>query len=159
MSYYRAVCLSSPHPTNAAIDLLEVCHAYPAPHQLSGISGKLIGVGDQFVLMLEGIQHRVDGLIARINRDVPEAGMTVRYREPFAEERAFATLSITELYLDEAGHRSAAEAEQIGDLIIDLFAAAEREENDLPDRDAFGSIATRIERFTQRRGRVTELAA
>lgn len=145
MTFLRVACLSCPRPTVSMLDVLDVCRGYPTRRTLSGIAGKLLCLGDQFVLLLEGRPESVEGLVARIQRDVPDAGLTARVRAE-AEERAFTTLAIEDLYLDEVSRRDPDAADQLGDLVIDLFAGEEGGDN----QAAFSSAARLSDRVAPR---------
>lgn len=126
MPFLRAVCLSSLDPASPSADVLGVCHNFPDRKSQSGISGKLINLGEQFVFLLEcpetpGKPAPIESLIRRIQQHVPEAGLTVRQRGAGAE-RAFASWAIEEVYADEIGHRDLAAGATLRDLIIDLLA-------------------------------------
>lgn len=155
MSCNRVVCVSSSSPNFAPIDLLDVCRAFPEPHRLSGVGGKLLCLGEQYVLMLEGPKTRVDGLLDRIESSRLAGEFTVKQRS-VAEQRAFSTVSITELYADEARRSNPHAAEDLTDVLIDLLAGGADQDE---DADAFADAAELVERFTQSHGRVTELAA
>lgn len=135
MIFRRIVCLSDPHPTASGEEVLNVCRSYPTPHTLSGISGKLIALGEQFVLMLEGGPSAVEGLVRRLQAQAPEVGMKPHFRDT-SETRAFRSLAIQDVYADELARENEGAAEELQDLLIDLLGGVETEE-----RDPFGDLA------------------
>ncbi|MEM6798053.1 MAG: BLUF domain-containing protein [Planctomycetota bacterium] len=138
MTFHRVVCLSQPKAPISSADLLAICRGFPRRNTLSGISGMVLCSGEQFVLMLEGGEQVVEMLVQRIQREAPEAGMAVRLRES-AEERAFPALAIEDLYLDEVDPANPAAKEELGDLMIDLFAPPADS-----DQDTFAAIAQMV---------------
>lgn len=161
MSFHRVVCVSDREPPCSAADVLAVCHGFPDRKAQSGISGKLLCVGQQFFLLLDGPYAAVERLVQRIQHEVPEAGLTVRVRES-AEERSFGGWSIGDVYLDEIGHADLDAAKELGDLMIDLLAPPtapaptaetpseepaedETEAEDLSD--PFAQVAALLDRF------------
>ncbi|MEO1496283.1 MAG: BLUF domain-containing protein [Planctomycetota bacterium] len=121
MNFHRVVCVSSRQPVCSPADVLAVCHSFPSRNAQSGIGGKLLCVGEQFFLLLEGAQASVEGLVQRIQSEVPEAGMTVRVRQS-AEDRSFRGWSLEDVYLDELAHADLDAAKQLGDLMLDVLA-------------------------------------
>lgn len=165
MSRHRVVCVSHPTPVCSAHDVLAVCHGFPERNAQADIGGKLLCLGEQYILLLEGDHHAVLKLAERIRRDAPEAGMTVRWRET-SDNRAFPTWSIGDVYLDEIAERDPAAAEELGDLIIDLLADPAPETSETPDddetadepRDAFAAAAALLDRFAWTPGRPAPVA-
>ncbi|MEM7678876.1 MAG: BLUF domain-containing protein [Myxococcota bacterium] len=129
MSFYRVVCLSSVDPTAAPSDILSVCHHYPSRKAQSDVGGRLLVLGQQYLLLLEGRRASVEGLVERIQAEAPGAQLTVR-RTEHAAERAFGSWAIQDLYLDELAQRTPAAADRLGDVVIDLLATPPVEASD-----------------------------
>lgn len=164
MNLHRVVCVSDREPVCSAADVLAVCHSFPDRNTQSGIGGKLLCVGQQFFLLLEGSYASVERLVTRIQKEAPEAGIRVQQRES-AEHRAFSGWSIGDLYLDEIGHADFETAEQLGDLMVDLLAGAQSAEaieaesiedevdtdvavEDEPQPEPFAQVAAILDRFS-----------
>ena len=118
---HRVVCVSRPQPASPASDILTVCHNFPAPRAQAGVRGRLLTIGDQYVMLLEGVEKAVRGLVNRIQQEVPEAAMAVHVRDS-ADSPAFTTWSITDLYVDEIAVCDPEAAERLTDRIIDLLS-------------------------------------
>ena len=152
----RLIALSCPSPVCSSREVLDVCHGYPDRRTQSCLGGKVLCVGEQFVLLLEGPRAAVEGLFKRIQRQVPEAGMTARFRDQ-ATNRAFTGWAIEDLYLDEVRRRDESAADQVANLLIDLLAPAERAaeptDNDAADQaaeapsDPFAEAVAVLERY------------
>lgn len=135
MTLHRVLCLSRKDPVASTQDVLTACHDFPSRNVQSGIGGKLLQFGEQYALLLEGGRDQVDRLVRRIQRNAPEFGMSVRFRAD-AEERAFTSWAISDLYRDEIELDDPAAAEELDDLLIDLLAGDADE-----SADAFGGVA------------------
>lgn len=123
MPYERAVCLSTRNPKTKPGDLIDLCRDYPRRRTLSGVSAKVLCLGDQIALVLEGPKDRVDGLIDRASRTMPGAGMQRRFRST-SESRAFDTLTIDEIDLAEVQRRDSAAADALSQQVTELLSGA-----------------------------------
>lgn len=140
----RVVCLSSRQPTACPRDVLDVCHEYPSRKSQSGIRGKLLAFGEQFALVLEGPGSAIEGLLARVHRDAADAEMSVRWTAP-ADEMAFRSWSIGDVYLDEVASHDVALAEELGDALIDLMSGSPAEEREFDPYERLVAILDRRE--------------
>ena len=174
MSLHRVVCVSHAQPVSSAHDLLAVCRNFPSPRAQAGVRGRMLILGTQFVLLLEGPDRAVRLLLNRIQREVPEPAMEVRFRET-VDEPAFATWSITDLYLDEIALCDPASAATLIDRVVDLLYGAplgfvevgeavrgasdfeeggpEADEAEAEPVDAFAEVAVLLDRFAWVAGR------
>ncbi len=139
MSIHRLVCLSQKRPTVAASEVLSVCQDYPSRHWLSGVSGTALCFGDQFLLLLEGTAKSLDEISKRIQTETPEAGMEIRNRKLHGQ-RAFASLAMHDIYLDEVARRDSHSARLLQDSILDLLGTTPEE-----GQDPFARIANLVD--------------
>lgn len=146
MSLHRVVCVSDREPVCSAHDVLAVCHGFPSRKAQSGIRGRVLCVGEQFFLFLEGSRESVESLVSRLQREVPEAGMQPRELAP-SDEWAFDGWSIGDVYLDEIGQRDVAAAERLGDVMIDLLAGPADDDTDEEQDDPFAQLAAILDHF------------
>lgn len=152
MSLIRIACLSRPEPTASTSDVLDLCHNYPRRYTQSGISGRVVCFGGQWLLMLEGPDDAVSSLLERILREVPEAGFEVRLRET-ADQRGFSSWSIGDVYLDEIAQADAAAGEALEERLVSLLSGDANADDDSDDEptDPFADIAKLLEAFSQPR--------
>ncbi|MEO0531729.1 MAG: BLUF domain-containing protein [Planctomycetota bacterium] len=151
MSFHQLVCLSNPNPAVAAHEIAAVCHGFPSRQTQSGVSGKLIAMGEQFVLLLEGQRLSIERLVQRIQAEIPEAGLTIRGRRA-SDDRAFRSWSIRDVYLDELQSTHPTAAAQLEDRLIDLLATSSIEvpgyDDEPAEHDLFAEVAELIEQAT-----------
>lgn len=129
MDLQRVVCVSRPGSSLFAGDVLQACRDYPSRITMSGVSGKVLCFGDQFALLLEGGRQALEGMLERIEREAPEAGLTARAFEA-CETRAFSTLALTDIYLDEIHRADPLAGVDVDNLLIDLFCESQADDSD-----------------------------